>query len=355
MVKIGIFDPYLDTLGGGEKYILTIAECLSKNHDVHIFWDDNGIRQKAEERFTLDLSHVTLTKDIFSKKSGIIRRFSETRKYDLIIYLSDGSVPTVFSRRLFLHFQFPTEWVNASSHYERVKLLRVNKILCNSQFTKSYIEKRFDKECDVLYPPVDVEHSYTKTDKENIILSVGRHTRPKGIDFKKHAMMVEAFKLIAKKYKDWKLVILTNNLPEDAVHVDELEASVEDFPIEILRDTPRKDVLSFFKKAKIYWHAAGYGEDIALNPELFEHFGIVTVEAMNMGAVPVVFNGGGQKEIVKNGRSGYLWQTEEDLIEKTEFLMTHESDRKMLAKQAFEDSLRFDKRRFCQLLNELIA
>jgi len=38
-----------------------------------------------------------------------------------------------------------------------------------------------------------------------------------------------------------------------------------------------------------------------------EHFGIVTVEAMAAGAVPVVVRRGGQPEIVEHGVSGYLW------------------------------------------------
>ena len=42
-MKIGIFDPYLDDLGGGEKYMMKIAQCLGKNHDVSIF----GIEKKT--------------------------------------------------------------------------------------------------------------------------------------------------------------------------------------------------------------------------------------------------------------------------------------------------------------------
>ena len=38
-MRIGVFDPYLDDLGGGEKYMMSVASCLSKKHDVTVFWD----------------------------------------------------------------------------------------------------------------------------------------------------------------------------------------------------------------------------------------------------------------------------------------------------------------------------
>lgn len=354
-MKIGVYDPYLNTLGGGEKYTLTIAECLSKDHEVFVFWDDESTLRQAEKRFSVDLSRVRTVPNIFSNKSGLVRRFSNTRKYDRIIYLSDGSIPTVFSKELFLHFQFPTQWIHSVSPQAKIKLLRVSKIICNSKFTKSYIEKLFKRESIVIYPPVDVEHSFTKTTKENSILTVGRHTRPSGIDFKKHSFMIEIFKKIVSTKKDWKFVIVTNSLPQDEQHIVQLKEAAKGFPIEIHKDLAREKVLQMYNKAKIYWHAAGFGEDLATHPELFEHFGIVTVEAMNRGAVPVVFNGGGQKEIVENGRSGYLWNTLDDFIEKTEFLMSHEKDRLKLSKQAFEDSLQFDKKKFCQHISSLLS
>jgi glycosyltransferase involved in cell wall biosynthesis len=48
-----------------------------------------------------------------------------------------------------------------------------------------------------------------------------------------------------------------------------------------------------------------------------EHFGIVTVEAMLAGCVPVAFAGGGQLEIVNHGVDGFLWRTQEELIDRT--------------------------------------
>ncbi len=59
-MKIGIYDPYLDDLGGGEKYMMTIASCLSKDHDVSIFWDSKKDLEELVERFSLDISNLKL-------------------------------------------------------------------------------------------------------------------------------------------------------------------------------------------------------------------------------------------------------------------------------------------------------
>jgi glycosyltransferase involved in cell wall biosynthesis len=64
----------------------------------------------------------------------------------------------------------------------------------------------------------------------------------------------------------------------------------------------------------IYWHAAGYGET---DPKNMEHFGISTVEAMSAGCLPIVYGGGGLKEIVRTKKEGYTWNTHEELIAYT--------------------------------------
>lgn len=62
------------------------------------------------------------------------------------------------------------------------------------------------------------------------------------------------------------------------------------------------DILKLYGEASIFWHACGLGEK---DPHLVEHFGMTTVEAMQNYCVPIVIDGGGQKEIVEHGVSGF--------------------------------------------------
>src|SRR3989344_4087868 len=58
-MRVGIFDPYLDDIGGGERYMMSIAEYLSNIHHVVIFWDHRSDVKKIQEQFSLELSRVS--------------------------------------------------------------------------------------------------------------------------------------------------------------------------------------------------------------------------------------------------------------------------------------------------------
>ena len=118
---------------------------------------------------------------------------------------------------------------------------------------------------------------------------------------------------------------------------------------------PKNRVLrKYYQKAKIYWHASGIGEDLTKHPDRAEHFGITTVEAMSAGCVPVVYNAGGQKEIVEDGKSGYLFDTEEELVVRTNHLIQNEKDLSALSETAALRAQVFGSDNFCVKLQEII-
>lgn len=354
-MKIGIYSPYLDTLTGGEKYIFTAASCLSNDHDVYMLWDDQEIVEKAGKKFDLDLRKVNVDSNIFGRNNSFIKRLFLTFKYDRIIYLSDGSIPLTAARKLIIHFQFPVEWVDTNSFVYLFKKTRISRIICNSYFTKKFIDKKFGVNSEVLYPPARIALKSSHT-KKNQILTVGRYSiiAPDN-DFKKLSFMVSAFKKFKKKrLKGWKLVIVTNVLPQDENQFSNFEKSIKNKDIIIYKNAPIEQIDQLYNESKIYWHAAGYGENLAVHPERAEHFGISTVEAMSHGAIPVVIKAGGQIEIVKDEESGYLWETEEELIEKTHKAAVDKELSKKLSFNAVIASERFTKERFCQELNHII-
>ncbi len=362
-MRIGIFDPYLDDLGGGEKYMMTIAECLSKKHEVSVFWDNKKDIDKLLQRFSLDLSKVSIVKNIFSSDFDFLKKVFESRKYDAIIVLSDGSIPFLLSKKLFIHFQQPFPNIKMSSK-ANIKKTRVNSFFCNSGFTKSFVDKEFKISSKVIYPPVGIKAKVNK--KENIILHVGRFrvkdvtTRIKGKetaigDYKKQSVMVDAFKeMIGKGLKGWKLVLAVSINDDDSKIFEEFKKTAEGFPIEFLVNKPNDKLWEVYSKAKIYWHASGFGEDLEKNPEYAEHFGISTVEAMGAGVVPVVINAGGQREIITENKNGFLWDSLEELRNKTSELINDQDLLSKLSKQAKEDANKFSKEKFCLEINNLV-
>jgi glycosyltransferase involved in cell wall biosynthesis len=355
-MRIGIFDPYLDDLGGGEKYMMTIAECLSENHDVDVFWDNEKDLKDLLKRFTLKLNKIKLVPNIFNLQTSTLQRLLKTKKYDAIIFLSDGSLPLLLSKKLFVHIQQPLKSMQSTgSLLDRIKISRVNRFFCNSEYTKIFIDKKFHLKTSILYPPVAL---YPKDlQKENIILHVGRFRikNVKNDDYKKQAVMVSAFKeMITKGLKNWKLVLAISIQEKDKDAFEVMKKSARGFPIEFLVNKSNDELWDIYSKAKIYWHASGYGEDLEKNPEYAEHFGISTVEAMGSGVVPVVIDAGGQKEIVSDGINGFLWDSIKELQAKTLTLINDEALLNHLSKQAVQAAKRFSKEKFYEAVNALI-
>lgn len=345
-MKIGIYDPYLDTLGGGERYVFSIAKYFEEKNDVVIFWDED-LKNKINDKFSLNLSKTKFRKNIFIN-SSLISKFFETKEFDLFFFISDGSIPFLFAKKNFLIFQFPPEKNNVKL-LDRIKLKKIDKIICYSNFVKKYLDDIFNLDSFVLYP--SIENISGNLSKEDLILSVGRFTT--GANNKKHEFLINAFKKI-KNNKSWRLIIAGSYLPADRYVVDQLKNSAKGFNIEIIESPSYKELSSLYLKAKIYWHATGAGEDVEKNPQKAEHFGISTVEAMSAGTVPVVINAGGQKEIVEDGISGYLWDSEEDLLKKTTKLMENDSLFNLLSEKARERSKGFSSNVFDKNLNLLI-
>lgn len=355
-MKIGIYDPYLDDLGGGEKYMMKIAECLSGKHGVTVFWDERKDLIEITRRFFLNLSKVSLAPNIFSRQVGLIKRLWGTKKYDVIIFLSDGSIPLSFSGKLFIHLQQPMPGAK-KSFKTRLKLARVNKVFCNSYFSKSYIDKSLGVDSLVIYPPVEI--NVKPVGKENIILHVGRF-RPRdpmtgASDYKKQDLMTEVFKdMVEKGLKNWRFILAVSVREGEEGAFHKLKETARGFPIEFLVNKTNDELWEIYSRAKIYWHASGYGEDLEKHPEYAEHFGISTVEAMGAGAVPVVINAGGQKEIIEDGKSGFLWNDKEDLQKRTLQLINNEALMEKISKSAIERTVTFSGDRFCREIREMI-
>jgi len=346
-MKIGFYNPYFDGLGGGERYTLTIASHWSKTHEVVLFWDDPNIVGLAEKRFGIDLTNVRVVPNIF-KNANIFGKLWESRRYDLIFFLSDGSIPASLAKHNILHFQVP--FVSVLS--DPWKLKRYDAIVCNSKFTKNELDPELGEGAVVIYPPVQLVPQSKRTKKRNQILSVGRFTSY--FQAKKQEILIDAF---TKGYKsnvfaDWVLVLAGGLLPSDQQYFDSLAHSVHGVPIRLLPNISNDELIALYQSSKFYWHAAGFGEN---NPAQMEHFGITTAEAMSAGVVPLVYGAGGQLEIVTNEESGLIWKTPEELIQKTAALIEDQKKYAVLSEGAVTRAKDFSDTRFIRGFDALIA
>jgi len=348
-MKIGFYSPYLDTFGGGERYILTLASHLSKKERVEIFWNNASIKAPLSKFLKIDLSKTRFTRNIFEERN--INRFLTTKSYDLVFILSDGSIPLSFAKKNILHFQVPFI-MDKISRLNRIKLKNYKYVVTNSYFTKKFIDKSFNVNSRVIYPPVDID-TFSPKSKEKIILSVGRFGNNQ-LHVKKQEVLIEVFKELYKTKNDWKLYLVGQAKKKDQSYLRQLRKISSGYAIRIIENAPRHELKDLYSKSAIYWHATGFGEDELKSPQKMEHFGISTVEASASGAVPIVINLGGQKEIITNKKDGLLWSTKTQLLQQTLELIDDRKRFVKLSQNAIKNSKRFSKEVFVKKYEELI-
>jgi len=339
-MKAAIYNPYLDTLGGGERYTMAVASILAKSgYIVDVGWNKK-IKEKLENRFGINLDNVNFVEDI-KRGDG----------YDVCFWVSDGSIPTLKSRKNLLHFQVPFKNVGGKSLLSKFKLMRINKVIVNSNFTKKIIDDEFGVNSVVLYPPVGVDQFKPKK-KENLILSVARFSNL--LQSKRQDVLIKTFKNFYKSNPNYKLILAGGVEVGADEFVKFLEKEAKGSPVEIIKSPDFKTLKNLYAKAKIFWSAAGYKIDENKEPQKVEHFGIAVVESMAAGCIPIICNNGGHKEIIESNTNGFLWNDTGELYGYTKKIISNEKLRKKLSQKARNDSQKFSYEKFEKSLTSLL-
>jgi glycosyltransferase involved in cell wall biosynthesis len=205
-------------------------------------------------------------------------------------------------------------------------------LVSNSEFTREWVERYWQCDSTVLYPPVTTHKAGVK---EPIILSVGRFFDETQGHSKKQLELVKAFRsLHARGVRDWVLHLVGGCGVEGRPYVERVRRAAEGLPVEFQLDASGDELESLYARASLYWHAAGLGEDETRRPDRLEHFGITTVEAMSAGAVPVVVGLGGLRETVRHGVDGFHFRTLGGLCAESLSLIADDSMRARMASSA---------------------
>jgi glycosyltransferase involved in cell wall biosynthesis len=352
-MKIGIYLCNWGQVGGGQFYIGSIAEVLSSVANIEIVHHTPDINKShLEEMMQLDLSRVdfryfpgefrpfaacTSASQRIQQEKDWSRAISEP--YDLFINCTHPVPSPSYAKNGVLVSLFPFEdyetfygmkapaWqqknrmgrlarqIYARSDWKkRFKSYGLN--LTTSQFVQHWLQKLWQIDAKVLYPPV--RSGFTNVHKSNHIISIGRFHDAAFAHHKRQDVMIDAYKgLYRKGLKEWPYKPIGALLQEDHSYFERLIEEAHGYPIELIANASSAELKQNLETAKIFWHAAGFGQDAERHPERMEHFGITTVEAMAAGCVPIVINQGGQREIVQHGINGFLWDTVEQLQEFT--------------------------------------
>src|SRR3989344_364516 len=357
-MKIAVYSSYLDTFGGGERYIATIAGTLSFDHHVDLLLDkhltkigSDYLKSNLSQRFNLNLDKVNIIVDSpIGKDSSFFSRALFLKKYDFLFYLTDGSIFYPTAGKNILHIQSPIEGQPAQSVWGKIKLKKWDLIIYNSKFTKNHSLKNWPLFSKVIYPPVDTE-SIKPLQKKKYILSVGRFFGY--LKDKKHEILIKVFEKLKqnKKSLGWSLHLAGSAQEGDENYLKSLKKMAKDLPVNFYPNLSFDQLAKLYGFSSIYWHAAGYGEE---NPTKMEHFGIAVVEAMAGGSVPVVINKGGLVEIVDDKVNGFLWDNLNDLEDKTLQLVQERNLLMNMSKEAVKKAAFFSKKNFEKNIKKII-
>jgi glycosyltransferase involved in cell wall biosynthesis len=230
-------------------------------------------------------------------------------------------------------------------------------ILANSEFTRSWIRRLWRRDSAVLFPPIRINDLEPAPARAKTIVTVGRFFRPGLGHAKRQLEMVRMFGDLhrAGGMDGWTLHVVGGCEPSQLPYLGEVRAAAEGLPVEIHPNAPRSTVERLLDEASVFWSATGLGESETKAPWAMEHFGMTTVEAMAGGAVPIVIDRAGQKEIVRDGVDGFRWSTPEELAERTRRVAHDDALRARLAASAMARAKDFSEDAFAARWREISA
>ncbi len=314
-MKIAIFHQFMDNIGGAEMVVLYMAKYLNADIYTTNINEDKIKKMGFEEIIPRIHSIGTLPRQApFRQQLALwkFRRLNLKNKYDQYIIAGDWAMSAAVNHKpniWYVHsplnelWQFKNiikheiiswwkkpifeVWVFVNKFLTKQYAKSVDVWVCNSANVKDRIKRFYEKDAEIINPPVETEKNYYSESK-GYWLSVNRLLNHKRVD-----LQVKAF----AKMPDKKLLIVgsyeknVNQFEEYVRYIEKIKPA----NVEIrswVDDTELK---------KLYAECEGF-----ITTARDEDFGMTVVEAMASGKFCIAPNEGGYKESVINNKTGIL-------------------------------------------------
>ncbi len=359
-MKIALAHDYLNQCGGAENVLKVLAEIFPEAPIYTLFYDEKKTRGHFKNRVKktsfLDFKIVRNNHRAFIPLLPLASSNLKIKpEYDLVISSSAGYAKGFNSQNAFhicychtpLRYAWEENYLQGLDlfHIPLLKTLakpvraalrswdkkasrRVDVFIANSYFIAGKIKNFYNREAEVIYPPIDLGKFYPDPSFKtgNYFLMVGRL-----LHYKRFDLGIKAFNRLGLPLK------IVGEGPE----LQKLKSMAKSPLIEFCSYIENLDELR-----KIY-----SGARALIFPQI-EDFGMVAAEAQACGLPVIGYNAGGVKEIIEEGRTGLLFneQTPEALIkavylfEKTNFSKS----------EIVENAQRFSSKNFKSKFQEII-
>ena len=383
-LRVGVYDLYWSTLGGGEQVDGSIGQVLARDHDVTLLGPNVPDVDATMRRLGVDLSACGYERvvddgeasdasadfDVFVNGTYLSKAINRAPVGYYYVHFP-GEVLTRSDRlrnrlgvagvkALSLAPRLPHRLTEVQAAFDR-RVERVEfvptytRYLSNSSFTASWVERLWGRSSDVLYPPV--RPSVRPGVKAPLILVLGRFFDPSFGHSKKQHELLATFRDLHRsgRLPGWRMAIVGGCDGMNREYALAVKRAARGLPVEVHVNAPGAVVERLLGEASLYWHGAGLGEDAERHPERFEHFGISVVEAMAAGAVPLVFGAAGPAEIVQDGMNGMHWGTLDELGEFTVGLVADPDRTAELSRAAVARATDFSATAFADRLTQFLT
>ncbi|NSB16581.1 glycosyltransferase family 4 protein [Clostridium beijerinckii] len=279
--------------------------------------------------------------------------YLNTKKYDVIIAVEAlysmliGSIANELNAKTIgwqhnsyeAYFQTKDKYCWNIDKMFKSNISKLDKCVVLTEHDKNKIEEKMGIKSICIYNPL----SFTSEQKSNCnnrtILSVGRLVQEqKGFD-----LLLDAYKIVSKKYPNWKLIIVG-----DGPDKEKLEDKISE--LQLINNV---EIRPFTTDVNYYY----LNSSIFVSSSRWEGFGLVITEAMECGLPVVAFANSGPKEIInKNGINGILVPTKnvKELALQIISLIENHDKRKDMSIKAIERAQDFKVKRVAERWNRVL-
>ncbi len=319
--KIAIFHDYLNQYGGAERVLEKLLEIFPGAHVYTFVYDDEALPQfKQDAVITSPVQYLPFAKQHYQWYAWlfpIVIKLFNFSSYDVVIVSThawgNGICKTGAKMITYCHTPMRYIWDLYDEYMKNgympwlirmvLPLVRpllqrhdkrcaknVDQFIANSKEVKQRIRTSYDRDAEVIYPPVKVlffkDHAHDRAREHYLVVS---RLKP----YKRVDLVVKAFNRLNTR------LIVVGNGPEKKA----LKRSAGT-NIEFVSDINDEQLRDLYVTARGYIHMA------------HEDCGMTMIEAQAAGTPVIAYGKGGAREIVRDRETGILFseQTEEALL-----------------------------------------
>lgn len=317
-MKIALIHDYLVEYGGAERVLEALCEIFPDAPIYTLLYDEKatGYVFKDKEIHTSFLQKTPFAVKhhrMFAPLMPIAVEQFDLSYFDVALSNSASFAKGIITKPKTTHINYcltPTRFLWDDSHryidefklpwlikkitpafiaylriWDKEAALRVDRYITDSNFVKARIKKYYNREADVINPPIDINKYFISKKIDDYFLMVGRL-----VAYKRFDLAIKVFNAIGKQLK------IVGDGPERS----NLQKMANE-NIEFL------GLVSDYKLPELYSRAQA-----VIFPQE-EDFGLVPLEAMASGRPVIAYKSGGALETVIDGQTGVFFDEQTEI------------------------------------------